>query len=110
MIRRRLHAEIGSVDISPAPVISATRRGRAIRARRRALAGGAAALAVAAVLAARFIAASGPAPYPVTLNAPNPNAPGGVFASGTADGKPWRLAVRNIAADPGTRLCLPAVM
>ena len=88
-----------------------TRQGKAIRARRRALAGGAAAAAVAAVLAARFIAAPGPAPNAntVTLNAPNPSAPGGVFASGTAAGKPWRLAVRNIA-DPGTRRCLPAVM
>ena len=52
-------------------------------------------------------AATGPA---ITLNAPNPAAPGGVFASGTADGKPWTLAVRNIAAAPGTRWCLPAVM
>jgi hypothetical protein len=46
----------------------------------------------------------------VTLRTPNASAPGGVFASGTADGKPWRLAVRNVAADPGTRWCLPAVM
>lgn len=109
-IRQRLRAEIGSVEISPAPVISMTQRGRAIRARRRALSAGTAALVVAAVLAARFIAAPGPAPNPVTLNAPNPSAPGGVFASGTAEGKPWRLAVRNIAADPGTPWCLPAVM
>jgi hypothetical protein len=108
-IRQRLRAELGSVEISPAPVTSMTRRGGAIRARRRALAGGTAALVVAAVLAARFIAAPGPAPNPVTLNAPDPRAPAGVFASGTADGRPWRLAVRNIA-DPGTRWCLPAVM
>jgi hypothetical protein len=108
-IRRRLHAELGSVEFSPAPVTSITRRGRVIRARRRALAGGTAALVVVAVLAARLIAAPGPAPYPVTVNAPNPRAPGGVFASGTAGGKPWRLAVRNIA-DPGTSSCLPAVM
>ena len=110
-IRQRLHTELDSVEISPAPINSMTRQGKAIRARRRALAGGAAAVAVAAVLAARFIAAPGPEPNAntVTLNAPNPSAPGGVFASGTADGKPWRLAVRNIA-DPGTRWCLPAVM
>jgi hypothetical protein len=106
-IRRRLHAEFGSLEISPAPVIAVTRRGKAIRGRRRAVASGLAAVAVVAVLAVR--AAQGPAPA-VTVNAPRPGAPGGVFASGTANGKPWRMAVRNIAADPGTRWCLPAVM
>ena len=107
-IRGKLHAEFGSLEISPAPVIAVTRRGKAIRARRRAAASGLAAVAVVAVLAVR--AAQGPAPATVTVNAPRPGAPGGVFASGTADGKPWRMAVRNIAADPGTRWCLPAVM
>jgi hypothetical protein len=34
-------------------------------------------------------------------------APGGVFASGAADGRPWRLSVRSVAAAP---LCLPAVL
>ena len=108
-IRRRLHAEFGSLEISPAPVIAVTRRGKAIRARRRAVASGLAAVAVVAVLAGRFLT-QGPAPGTVTVNAPSPGAPGGVFASGTANGKPWRMAVRNIAADPGTRWCLPAVM
>ena len=107
-IRRKLHAEFGSLEISPAPVIAVTRRGKAIRAGRRAVAGGLAAVAVVAVLAVR--AAQGPAPAAVTMNTPRPGAPGGVFASGTADGKPWRMAVRNIAADPGTQWCLPAVM
>ena len=106
-IRQRLHAELGSLEISPVPVIAVRRRGKAIRARRRAVTGGFAAVAVVAVLAIR--AAQGPAPATVTLNAPRPGAPGGVFASGTAHGKPWRMAVRNIA-DPGTRWCLPAVM
>jgi hypothetical protein len=46
----------------------------------------------------------------VTLSQPDPAAPGGVFASGTADGKRWALAVRNIAAGPAIRTCLPAVM
>ena len=107
-ILRRLRAEFASLEISPAPVIAVTRRGKAIRAGRRAVAGGLAAVAVVAVLAVR--AAQGPAPAAVTMNTPRPGAPGGVFASGTADGKPWRMAVRNIAADPGTRWCLPAVM
>jgi hypothetical protein len=109
-IRQRLRAELGSLEISPVPANAVTRRGRAVRARRRAVAGGLAVVAVAAVLAARFIGAPAPAPAAVTLNAPRPGAPGGVFASGTAHGKPWQLAVRNIAADPGTPWCLPAVM
>jgi hypothetical protein len=107
-VRRRLHAEFGSLEISPAPVSAVTRRGKAIRGRRRAVASGLAAVAVVAVLAVRAV--QGPAPATVTVNAPRPGAPGGVFASGTADGKPWRMAVRNIAAEPGTRWCLPAVM
>ena len=40
MIRHRLHGELGSLEIPPAPVISVTQRGKTIRARRRALAGG----------------------------------------------------------------------
>jgi hypothetical protein len=110
LIRQQLRDELGSREIPPAPVIAVTQRGKAIRARRRAVAAGLAAVVAAALLAARFIGAPGPGPGTVTLNQPNPRAPGGVFASGTANGKPWRLAVRNIAADPGTRSCLPAVM
>jgi hypothetical protein len=107
-VRQRLHAELGALEISPVPVVAVSRRGKAIRGRRRAVAGGFAAVAVAAVLAVR--AAQGPAPATVTVNAPPPGAPGGMFASGTAHGKPWRMAVRNVAAGPGTRWCLPAVM
>jgi hypothetical protein len=107
-IRQRLHAELGALEISPVPVIAVRRRGKAIRARRRAVTSGFAAVAVVAVLAVR--AAQGPAPAPVTINPPGPGAAGGLFASGTAHGKPWRMAVRNIAADPGTPWCLPAVM
>jgi hypothetical protein len=49
-----------------------------------------------------------PAGHAVTLDVPDPRAPGGVFASGTADGTPWRLAVRNITGP--APWCLPAVM
>jgi hypothetical protein len=110
MIRQRLHGELGSLEIPPAPVTAVTERGKTIRARRRALAGGLAAVVAAALLAARFIGAPGPAPGAVTLNSPDPRALGGVFASGTANGKPWRMAVRNINANPGTLWCQPAVM
>jgi hypothetical protein len=108
-IRQRLHTELGSLEISPAPVAAVIRQGKSIRSRRRAVTGGFAAVAVVAVLAGRFLT-QGPAPGTVTVNAASPGAPGGVFASGTANEKPWRMAVRNIAADPGTRWCLPAVM
>jgi hypothetical protein len=110
LLRQRLHEEFGALEISPAPVLRVTGRGRGVRARRRALAACTVVLAVVAVVAAaRFDKAPATGPT-VTLNAPNPAAPGGVFASGTADGKPWALAVRNIAAAPGTRWCRAAVM
>jgi hypothetical protein len=109
LLRQRLHEEFGALEISPAPVLRVTGRGRGVRARRRALAAFTVILAALAVVAAaRFNqAATGAA---VTLNAPNPAAPRGVFASGTAHGKPWALAVRNIAAAPGTHWCRAAVM
>jgi len=109
LLRQRLHEEFGALEISPAPVLRVTGRGRGVRARRRSLAAFTVILATLAVVAAaRFNAAA--TGSTVTLNAPNPAAPGGVFASGTAHGKPWALAVRNIAAAPGTHWCRAAVM
>jgi hypothetical protein len=109
LLRQRLHEEFGALEISPAPVLRVTGRGRGVRARRRALAACTAILAALAVVAAaRFH--QEPTGSTVTLNAPNPAAPGGVFASGTANGKPWTLAVRNIAAAPGAHWCRAAVM
>lgn len=107
-LRERLHEEFGALEISPPPVLRVTGRGQGVRARRRAMAAGTAVLAALAVVAAAHFGNRPPAPT-VTLNSPNPAAPGGVFASGTADGKPWALAVRNIAAS-GSGRCLPAVM
>jgi hypothetical protein len=109
LLRQRLHEEFGALEISPAPMLRVTGRGRGVRARRRALAAFTVILAgLAVVAAARF--SKEPTGSAVTLNAPNPAAPGGVFASGTAHGKPWALAVRNIAAAPGTHWCRAAVM
>jgi hypothetical protein len=109
LLRQRLHEEFGALEISPAPVLRVTGRGRGVRARRRALAAFTVILgALVVVAAARFNqAATGST---VTLNAPDPAAPGGVFASGTAHGKPWALAVRNVAAAPGTHWCRAAAM
>lgn len=107
-LRERLREEFGALEVSPAPVLRITARGRGVRARRRATVAGTAILAALAVVAATHFGQRA-AGSRVTLNPPNPAAPGGVFASGTADGKPWALAVRNIAG-PGTGRCLPAVM
>jgi len=110
-LRQRLHEEFGALEISPPPVLRVTGRGQGIRTRRRALAiGGLVVVLAGGALSGHALAGHKPAPPTVTVSAPDPAAPGGVFASGTANGKPWRLAVRNIAADPGTRWCLPAVM
>jgi hypothetical protein len=110
-LRQRLHEELGALEVSPPPVLRVTGRGQGIRTRRRALALGSLVILLAGgALSVHATAGHKPAAPRVTVSAPDPAAPGGVFASGTADGKPWKLAVRNIAADPGTRWCLPAVM
>jgi hypothetical protein len=91
--------------------LTGDRRGRGIRLRRAAtVAGG---LAIGAIIAAAALLAPaapprpGERPLPVTVPAGGTAGTGGVFASGTADGRPWRLAVQNIA-DPGHR-CIPAI-
>jgi len=110
-LRQRLHEEFGALEISPPPVLRVTGRGREIRTRRRSLAIGSLVILLAGgALSLHAAAGHKPTPPRVTVNAQGPAARGGVFASGTADGRPWTLAVRNIAADPGTRWCLPAVM
>jgi hypothetical protein len=110
-LRQWLHEEFGALEISPPPVLRVTSRGQGIRTRRRALAiGGLVVVLAGGALFARATGGQHAVRRAVTVSAPNPAAPGGVFASGAADGKRWKLAVGNIAADPGTRWCLPAVM
>ena len=110
-LRQRLHDELGALEISPAPVLRVTGRGQGIRTRRRTLAVGVIVLVAGGVALSAHVTGGQQAARPsVTVSAPDPAAPGGVFASGTADGKRWSLAVRNIAADPGTQWCEPAVM
>lgn len=121
VLRQVLREETSQIENGPAPVDAILRRGRAIRARRRGAAVSCVAVLAVAVTVTAGMQAFGtpgkpapvalpghPAGHAVTLNAADPRAPGGVFASGTADGAPWRLAVRNIAG-PGP-WCLPAVM
>jgi hypothetical protein len=117
-LRRRLHEEIDLAEVGPAPVDAVFRRYRAGRARRLvAITSGVAVIAAAlGLLAVRAPggpagAPSGPSgrPSPGTaLNAPITPARGGVFASGTANGRRWRLAAVNLA-NPGYR-CLPGVV
>jgi hypothetical protein len=105
-LRRRLHEELDLADLAPAPVDAVFRRSRAVKTRRlAAIASGTAAIAVAAgVLAVS----------PPGHARPGPSGPrvtpalGGVFATGTANGKRWKLAAVNLA-DPGSR-CLPGVV
>jgi hypothetical protein len=110
-LRERVRGLLQAVEPPAAPVDSIIRRGRARRLRRAgALAGG---LGVAAIIAAATLLTSARAPaprqpsLPVTVPAAGIAGPDGVFASGTADGHAWRLAVQDIA-DPGYR-CLPAI-
>jgi hypothetical protein len=121
VLRQRLHEETDQLETGPAPVDAILRRGRTIRARRRGAVASCVAVVAVAVAVAASVQALSPAgklapPRPVghpsrhdvTLNVPDPRAPGGVFASGITDGRPWRLAARNVTG-PAPR-CLPAVM
>jgi hypothetical protein len=106
-LRRALHDTLQSVPPSPVPLEAIARRGKVIRLRRAGAAVGALALAgIVAVTSPALRASQSPAVPPA---APAVTAgPDGVFASGTANGHPWRLAVQNVA-DPGYR-CLPAIV
>src|SRR5438067_2034109 len=110
-LRRRVRELLQAVEPPMAPVDAIIRRGRGIRLRRAATAAGG--LGVVAIIAAATLLPS-PAtpapqqpPLPVTVPASGIAGPDGVFASGIADGRPWRLAVQDIAG-PGYR-CVPAV-
>jgi len=95
----------------PAPVESIIHRGKGIRLRRTVAAAGCLGLggiiAAATALAPPTASAPQEPTLPVTVPASGIAGPDGVFASGTVDGHPWRLAVQDIA-DPGYR-CIPAI-
>ena len=121
VLRQVLREETSQIENGPAPVDAILRRGRAIRARRRGAAVSCVAVLAVAVAVTASMQAFGtpgkpapvalpghPAGHAVTLNVPDPRAPGGVFAAGITDGRPWRLAARNVAGPADG--CLPAVM
>src|SRR5271170_4684363 len=106
-MRRALHGSLQSVSPPPVPLEDIVRRGKVIRRRRVGAAVGT--RARAGLVAMTSLARRGSQPPVVPPAAPAVTAgPDGVFASGTADGHPWRLAVQNIA-DPRYR-CLPAIV
>ena len=110
-LRQGVRGLLETVEPPAAPVDVIIRRGRGIRLRRAGAV--AASLAVAGIVAGatplppRGTAGPQEPPLPVTVPAGGMAGPGGVFASGTAGGHRWRLAVNNIA-DPGHG-CVPAV-
>ena len=106
-LHEQLEVAFGAITPRPALVDGATRRGRAIRVRRRVavVAGAAAVVAIGALAVPSLLhrsAAAGPvAPVggnTVTVQAPGPHSAPGLIASGTIDGPRWQLT----AAKPGT--------
>jgi hypothetical protein len=110
-LRQHVRGLLQVVEPPVAPVDAIIRRGRGIRLRRAAAAVGGLGLAGIIAAATLLTPPTAPAPQqpplPVTVPASGIAGPGGVFASGIADGHAWRLAVQNIA-DPGYR-CIPAI-
>jgi hypothetical protein len=106
-LRRALQDTLQAVPPSPPPLKAIIRHGKVIRLRRAGAAVGA--LALAGIIALTSLALrSGPPPAVPPASPAITAGPDGVFARGTADGHPWRLAVQDIA-DPGYR-CLPAIV
>ena len=108
-LRQRVRGLLQAAEPPVAPIDSIIRRGRGIRRRRAGAALGC--LGLAGIIAAATLLPSPTAPrepvLPVTAPVSGVAGPGGVFASGIADGHAWRLAVQDIA-DPGYR-CIPAI-
>ncbi len=110
-LRQRVRGLLQVVEPPVAPVDAIIRRGRGLRLRRTGAAAGCLGLAGIIAAATLLTPPAAPAPrepaLPVTVPASGTAGPDGVFASGTAGGRAWRLAVQNIA-DPGYR-CIPSI-
>jgi hypothetical protein len=112
-LRQSMRGLLEVIEPPPAPVDSIIRRGKGIRLRRTVAALGG--LGLGGIIAAATVLAPAPAPtpapqepaLPVTVPVGGTAGHDGVFAGGTVDGHPWRLAVQDIA-DPGYR-CIPAI-
>ena len=112
-LRQSVRELLEVIEPPPAPVDGIIRRGKGIRLRRAVTAAGC--LGLGGIIAAAAVLAPPPTPAPapqepplaVTVPVGGTAGPGGVFAGGTVDGHPWRLAVQDIA-DPGYP-CVPAI-
>jgi hypothetical protein len=96
-IRERLRL-LGTVEVSPPPYLTAVRRGKAVRLRRRAFAAaGVAAVVLLGVLVPRVVSHLGQPgvtpKYNVTVHQPGFAAPQGLVAWGTINGKRWQVRV-----------------
>jgi hypothetical protein len=97
-IREQLRL-LGTVEVSPPPYLTAVRRGKSVRLRRRAFAAaGVAAAVLVGILVPRLVPHVGqPGPvtprYDVTVHQPGPGSPSGQVAWGTINGKRWQLRV-----------------
>lgn len=102
-IRNRLRV-LSTVEVSSPPYLTAVRRGKSVRLRRRAFtAAGVAAAVLVGVLVPRFAwhlgQAGPPAPkYNVTVHQPSHGSPPGQVAWGTINGKRWQV---EVLADQG---------
>jgi hypothetical protein len=107
-LRRRVDDLLGAVQPPAVPLDRIIRRGAGLRLRRAGAAAACAGLAgILAVTTTLALHASRQQASPATVPS-GPTVPGGVIASGIADGHTWKLAVQDIA-DPGYR-CLPAIV
>jgi hypothetical protein len=97
-IREQLRL-LGTVEVNPPPYLTAVRRGKSVRLRRRAFAAaGVAAAVLLGALVPRLVPHVGqPGPvaprYDVTVHQPGPGSPSGQVAWGTINGKRWQLRV-----------------
>jgi hypothetical protein len=99
-----LDGAFGTVEPGPAPIEAAVKKGRALRLRRRLVSAASVAALVAAAVSVPVVLhrsaapapTTGPGGYSVTVQPPGPHSPAGLVASGTVNGKAWRVtAVRS---------------
>jgi len=101
----RLDQAFQAITPGPAPVDQAVRQGAVIRVRRRIAAVAGLAVVAAAIAVPVLLHQQAPQPvlnhprhHTVTVHPAGPRAPAGLIASGTADGKRWKVT----AGKPGT--------
>jgi hypothetical protein len=106
-LRDRLGGLLNTIEPGPAPVTAALRRGKGIRMRRWiSAAAGLAVIAAGAVLLPGFFQGQTPVPathlhYKVTVRPPGKNAPAGLIAYGTINGKRWRATAYGTGGSLG---------